>query len=85
MLVAQLNKLVPDDQPKLVVPDVKFYRRIGDYANQPYSVTGERLSEDDWKKHIAEVLPGEKDLATLGQIFEEGNWVETKQATTRAQ
>ena len=85
MLVGQLNKLVPAGEPKLVVPDVKFYRRIGDYANQPFSVTGEKLSEDDWKKHIAEVLPTESDLAALAQIFEEGNWVETKQSTTRAQ
>jgi benzoyl-CoA 2,3-dioxygenase component B len=85
MLVGQLNKLIPDDQPKLFVPDVKFYRRIGDYAGQPFSVTGERLSDDDWKKHIAEVLPTENDLAALAQIFEEGNWVETKQSTTRAQ
>jgi benzoyl-CoA 2,3-dioxygenase component B len=84
MLVGQLNKLIPDDQPKLFVPDLKFYRRIGDYAMQPYSVTGERLSEEDFKKHLEEVMPGEKDLALLNSIFEEGNWVESKQATTQA-
>jgi benzoyl-CoA 2,3-dioxygenase component B len=84
-LLKQLNKLVPDDQPKLFAPDLKFYRRIGDYANQPYSVTGERLSEEDYKKHREEALPGDKDTELLAQIFEEGNWIQEKKATTRAQ
>ncbi|MBI2955760.1 MAG: phenylacetate-CoA oxygenase subunit PaaI [Acidobacteria bacterium] len=84
-LVEQLNKLIPPDQPRLFVPDLKFNRRIGDYAHQPYSVIGERLSPEDYKRHVAEVLPGEKDLALLAQIFEEGGWVEPKQTTTQAQ
>jgi benzoyl-CoA 2,3-dioxygenase component B len=83
-LVQQLNKLVPDGEPKLFVPNLKFNRRIGNYANQPYSVTGERLSPEDYEKHRAQVLPGEADLVLLKQIFEEGGWMAEKQATTHA-
>ena len=84
MLLDQLNKLVPNDQPKLAVPDLKFHRRIGTYANQPYSVTGERLSAEDYQKHCREALPNDDDLAQLTGILEEGNWVEEKKATPRA-
>jgi benzoyl-CoA 2,3-dioxygenase component B len=84
LLIGQLNKLIPDDQLKLYVPDLKFNRRIGTYANQPYSVTGECLTEETHKKHREEVLPGEEDTAQLAQIFEEGGWVEEKKSATRA-
>ena len=83
-LVAQLNKLIPDDQPKLYVPDLKFDRRIGDFAHQPYSITGERLNPEDYKKHCQEVLPNESDMAQLATIFKEGGWVAEKKATTQA-
>jgi hypothetical protein len=36
--------LLPATQPQLRLPDLKFHRRIGTYAGQPYSVTGELLS-----------------------------------------
>ena len=81
-LVAQLNKLIPDDQPKLFVPDLKFNRRIGDYAHQSYSITGERLDPEEYKKHCQEVLPNENDMAQLTTIFAEGGWVAEKKATT---
>ncbi|MBI4466951.1 MAG: phenylacetate-CoA oxygenase subunit PaaI [Acidobacteria bacterium] len=84
-LIGQLNRLIPDEQPKLYVPDLKFNRRIGDYAHQPYSVTGERLAAEDYEKHRQQVLPSEGDLATLKAIFAEGDWVESKKATTQAQ
>ncbi|MFQ5662766.1 MAG: Phenylacetic acid catabolic protein [Terriglobia bacterium] len=84
-LLAALNKLIPDDQPKLYAPDLKFNRRIGDYAGQPYSVSGERLSLEEFEKHRQEVLPNEKDLAALAAIFDESGWVAEKKASTRAQ
>ena len=83
-LVAQLNKLIPDGQPKLFVPDLKFNRHIGDYAHQPYSVTSERLSPEDYQKHCQEVLPAEKEFAQLAAIFAEDGWVETKKASLQA-
>ena len=82
-LVAQLNKLIPKGQPGLFVPDLKFNRKIGDHANQPFSVTGERLSPEDYERHCQAVLPGAEDIALLASVFEEGGWVEEKKATTR--
>ena len=84
-LLAQLNKLIPPGQPKLCVPDLKFNRRIGDYAGQLYSVTGELLSAADYETHRQEVLPSQADLAVLNALFKEGAWVETKKATTQAE
>lgn len=84
MLLDQLNKLVPDEQPKLTLPSLKFNRRIGTYANQPYSFSGDRLSPEDYKTHLEEIMPGDEDRALLAQIFEEGGWIEEKKATTRA-
>ncbi len=84
-LLAQLNKLIPDGEPKLYVPDLKFNRRIGDFAGQTYSVTGEKLSAADYEKHRATMLPSEADRAILNSLFKEGGWVETKKATTQAQ
>lgn len=83
-LVTQLNKLVPEGQPRLYVPDLKFNRRIGDYADKTYSVTGELLDAADYKKHCDEVLPSEKDLEQLKDIFKEDGWVAEKKATTQA-
>ena len=48
-LVDMINKNVPAGQPKLYVPDVKFNRYIGEHARQPYSVTGELLSEEGYR------------------------------------
>lgn len=84
-LVAQLNKLIPEDQPKLEVPDLTFNRRIGDFAGQTYSITGEKLTEEEYKKHLEEVLPTEADKAVLSDIFKENDWIEEKKSTTRAQ
>jgi len=77
-LVAQLNKLIADPGQKLYVPNLKFNRRIGDYAHQSYSVTGERLSAEAYEKYSKEVLPSEEDTAVLARIFEEGDWVAPK-------
>ena len=83
-LIQQLNKLIPGDQEKLYTPDLKFYRRIGDYADQPYSVTGEKLTEEEFKKHREEVFPNEADFTALNDIFKDNNWIEDKNSTTHA-
>ena len=56
-----LNHNIPGDQPELTIPSDKFRRYIGNYAGQPYSVTGELLSDEDYEKHLAEVMPSEAD------------------------
>ncbi|MCC6466616.1 MAG: phenylacetate-CoA oxygenase subunit PaaI [Planctomycetes bacterium] len=77
-IVNRLNSLVAAGQPKLTVPDEKFHRGIGRFAGQPYSVTGQLLSADEYKKHLFEVLPNEKDEAELASIFADPSWIEDK-------
>ena len=79
------RELYSDGEEKLFTPDLKFYRRIGDYADQPYSVKGEKLTEEEYKKHREEVFPNEADFAALKDIFKDNNWIEDKNATARAQ
>lgn len=74
-LVNNLNLLIRGDRPKLYVPDEKFRRRIGDYAHQPYSVTGEHLSKEAYARHLTEVLPTAVDEAFLGEVMRDNDWI----------
>ena len=74
-LIDQLNQLVPADQPKLYAPDLKFNRSIGEYVGKPYNVTGELLSAEQHKKHLAEVLPTPEDEQVLAEIIKSKDWV----------
>ncbi len=74
-LIDALNRFVPEGEPKIYAPDLKFNRSIGDFAGKPYSITGELLSEEAYRKHIAETLPGAADEAKLNDIFKEKDWV----------
>lgn len=77
-VVSRLNSFIKEGQPKLTMPDIKFHRGIGRYANQPYSVTGELLSEEAYKQHLTQVLPTAQDYATLADIFKDPSWIEDK-------
>lgn len=81
-LVEQMNRLIPEDQPKLCVPDLKFNRKIGEFANQTYSVTGELLTPEEYERHLAEALPSPADVERLRSIFAEGDWIAPKKATS---
>jgi benzoyl-CoA 2,3-dioxygenase component B len=74
-LIDQLNQLVGADQPKLYAPDLKFNRSIGEYVGKPYSVTGELLSPEQHKNHLAEVLPTPEDEQALAKIIEGKDWM----------
>ncbi len=74
-IIDGLNALLPPDKPRLRAPDMKFNRQIGDYAGKFYSVEGKPLSEAEFQKHLAEVLPGPEDRKVLQPIFKAGNWM----------
>jgi benzoyl-CoA 2,3-dioxygenase component B len=74
-LVEGLNQHIPEDQPRLFVPDLKFRRSIGEFAGKPYGVTGELLSPQQYQKHLEGVLPGPQDERLLNEIFEGKGWV----------
>lgn len=78
-LVDMINKHVPPGQPSLYVPDTKFHRAIGEYARQPYSVTGELLSERNYEEHLSEMLPQEADIRLVHEIQSyEKQWISPK-------
>ena len=61
-LIDQLNQLVPEGQPKLYAPDLKFNRSIGEHVGKNYSVTGELLSRRKNTRNIFyEALPTAED------------------------
>jgi len=74
-LVDGLNQHVPAGQPRLVVPDLKFRRSIGEFAGKSYSVAGELLSAQEYEKHLGEALPTPQDERVLDDIFKEKDWV----------
>jgi benzoyl-CoA 2,3-epoxidase subunit B len=74
-IIRGLNQLIFDDAPKLRAPSVKFNRKIGEYADQPFSVDGEPLSAAAYEEHLKKVLPAPADLEKLRSIFNDGEWV----------
>jgi 1,2-phenylacetyl-CoA epoxidase catalytic subunit len=77
-LFDQLNKIIPEDQPKLVVPSVKFNRSIGGNARQPYDINGERLSDDNWTTYKESAFPTEDDIKAIRDICHEPGWIADK-------
>ena len=74
-IINSLNGLIPQGQPKLRAPDMKFNRQIGDYAGKFYSIEGNPLAEAEHKEHLKKVLPGAEDMKVLEPIFKSGNWM----------
>ena len=79
-LIDQVNRLVPENSEKLYAPDLKFHRAIGDFKDQPWSVTGEELSPEAHARHLKETLPTAEDEAALRDIFASGEtWIEPRE------
>ena len=74
-LVDNLNRFVPEGEPRLRIPDVKFNRSIGDHAGMTYGVDGDLLSDTEYEKHLSEALPGAEDERVLDEVFREKDWV----------
>jgi benzoyl-CoA 2,3-dioxygenase component B len=79
-LTDSLNKLIPEGQPKLVVPDLKFNRHIGQHKAKCCSVTGEPCSAEEYEKYLPTVLPSAADKEALGSIMKEKDWIAPKKA-----
>lgn len=73
-IVNRLNSFIPGEV-KLKMPHEKFHRAIGRYANQPFSVTGEELTPEQYQQHLKETLPTEADYALLKDIFKDPEWI----------
>jgi benzoyl-CoA 2,3-epoxidase subunit B len=73
-----LNKLIPEDRPKLQVPDIRFNRQIGQYAGQHWTVDGRPLAADEYTSYLPTVLPTEEDKELLKSIMKEKDWIVPK-------
>ena len=74
-IVDGLNQLLPADGAKLYVPNLRFNREIGEYAGRLFTVDGHLLSEQEYRRHRAEVLPQAEDRLVLEEIFRAGDWL----------
>jgi hypothetical protein len=77
-LIEQLNRFVPEGQPKLFAPDLRFHRAIGSHKDETWSVSGEKLDADAYARHCLEFLPTAEDEAKLARIFEDPAWIAPK-------
>jgi benzoyl-CoA 2,3-dioxygenase component B len=77
-LTEALNRRIPDDQPKLHVPNLKFNRKIGEYAGKYYHLNGEPLRKEDFEKYLPTVMPSDEDDRVLEGIFRERDWIAPK-------
>ncbi len=79
-LIDGLNKVVPESEPRLHAPDLRFHRAIGQHTGDCVSVAGETLAPESYARHLAEVLPTPADEKLLAGIFAAKDWIEPKKA-----
>jgi hypothetical protein len=77
-LMADFNRAVPAEQPKLRLPDLKFRRRIGDYARQLYAVDGSLLSPEAYERHLQQALPKPDGLNLMDALMKQSDWIESR-------
>jgi benzoyl-CoA 2,3-dioxygenase component B len=78
--VELLNRGVPDGQPRLVVPDVRFHRAIGDDVGAEVTVEGQPWKgRGSYSDYLAEVLPTKEDDEVLAECFKR-DWIAAKAA-----
>jgi len=78
-LVEMINKNIQPGQTPLYVPSIRFNRSIGEFAKQPYDVSGELVSPREYEQHIREALPQEEDVKLVNEIQSiEKQWISPK-------
>ena len=70
-----LNKSIPEDRPKLKVPDLKFNRQIGQHAGKHFTLDGEPLTAEEYEKYLPTVMPSAEDDRVLASIMKEKDWI----------
>ena len=77
-LVQQLNAIIPEDQPKLRLPSMKFNRKIGQWADKAFDIDGNPVKESEFKDYVAQVTPTAEDATKLAEIFKTNDWIAPK-------
>ena len=77
--VEKLNGYLPEGATKLYVPHENFYREIGAFKRQQFTVEGTKFegSDDEWATYLQEHLPTAKDEEDLKELFKL-DWVAEK-------
>jgi len=70
-----LNQMIPEGQSKLSLPDVRFNRKIGEYAGKTFGLDGRSLTDEEYQRHIQVALPTAEDQKMLQSIFKAGSWL----------
>ncbi|HYV42606.1 MAG TPA: Phenylacetic acid catabolic protein, partial [Thermoanaerobaculia bacterium] len=79
-LLQSISKHLPAGTPPFRAPDLKFHRAIGEFADQTYSVTGERLTPQEYARHASEVLPNEAEKKFIADLMREPGWIAGRDA-----
>ena len=77
-LVDRLNRVIPDPDRHLRVPDLKFNRKIGTFAGQCCTLAGDSMSEEAYPAYLASVTPTKEDREFLNDVFKEDDWIEPR-------
>jgi benzoyl-CoA 2,3-dioxygenase component B len=77
-LVERLNKYIPERERWLAVPDIKFNRRIGQYAHQCFDVEGNELSAERYPEYLKSMVPRAEDYQLLHDLMKDGDWIEAR-------
>ncbi len=77
--VEKLNGYLPEGATKLYVPHENFYREIGAFKRQKFTVEGIKFegSDEEWTTYIHEYLPTAQDEEDLKELFKL-EWVAEK-------
>jgi benzoyl-CoA 2,3-dioxygenase component B len=81
-LLEGISRQLPSGAPPLVAPDLKFHRAIGEFAGQTWSVAGEPLTAEQYKKHLAETLPTEEEKKFVATLMHEKDWIAPRESVT---
>ncbi|MGH7663451.1 MAG: Phenylacetic acid catabolic protein [Gemmatimonadaceae bacterium] len=79
-LIDRLNQYVPEHQPKLCIPDLKFNRRIGKYKRQAYAIDGTPMDAAKHAAYVESVMPTAGDREFLRNIFKESDWIQARKS-----
>ncbi len=77
-LVDRLNTAISDPEQHLLVPDSKFNRKIGLYARQHFTITGEPVDAAKYPAYLASVMPNDADRTLLKDLLDEPDWIELR-------
>jgi benzoyl-CoA 2,3-dioxygenase component B len=77
-LVEAANRLIPEGQPKLTIPDIRFNRKIGGYKGQSWSIDGRPLAPEEYERHFREVLPQPEEIALANSLMKTKDWIAPK-------